>query len=80
MEIQRGAERAISGTNIWFALDPSEERLDLSLEEFRSQWSWVSGSGYLNSEFSLTEWLAWNARPLKRAWQTNTIALVATSV
>ena len=43
------------------ASDPLVKRLGWLVEEVRSHWNWVPGSGFLiNSEFSLTWWLARN--------------------
>ena len=36
----------------WIASDSLEERLGLSEEEIRSQWTWAPGSSYLNSIFT----------------------------
>ena len=68
------------------ASDPFEELLGWSLDEIRSQWNWVPGSGFLNnSEFSLTWRLARNAYPSpaglsNQAWQTCPIAHAAAVV
>ena len=47
------------------ASDSLVDRLGWLMEEVRSHWNWVPGSGFLNnSEFSLTWRLAWNALTL----------------
>ena len=46
------------------ASDPLVDQLGWSVEEIRSQWNWVPGSGFLNNEFSLTWRLARNALTL----------------
>ena len=46
------------------ASDPLSERRSRTAEEIRSHWNWAPVSSFLNNEFSLTWWLAWNTLPL----------------
>ena len=54
-DISRSRKELYRELLVGSASDPLAERLGWSLEEIRSQWNWVQGSGFLNNfKFSLT--------------------------